>query len=61
MTISSENGKGSGNGSGLRVAVVGATGAVGSTMLGILRERRFPAGEIVPFASERSVGRDRPR
>jgi aspartate-semialdehyde dehydrogenase len=42
---------------GLRVAVVGATGAVGSTMLGILRERRFPAAEIVAFASERSAGR----
>jgi aspartate-semialdehyde dehydrogenase len=41
----------------LRVAVVGATGAVGSTMLGVMRERRFPAAEIVPFASERSAGR----
>ena len=41
----------------MRVAVVGATGAVGSTMLGIMREREFPAREIVPFASERSVGR----
>jgi aspartate-semialdehyde dehydrogenase len=40
-----------------RVAVVGATGAVGSTMLGILRERRFPATDVVPFASERSAGR----
>src|SRR4051794_33359698 len=40
-----------------RVAVVGATGAVGSTILGILRERRFPATEVVPFASERSAGR----
>src|SRR5437870_5987330 len=40
-----------------RVAVVGATGAVGSTMLGVMRERRFPAREIVPFASERSAGR----
>jgi aspartate-semialdehyde dehydrogenase len=40
-----------------RVAVVGATGAVGSTMLGVMRERRLPAGEIVPFASERSAGR----
>jgi aspartate-semialdehyde dehydrogenase len=39
-----------------RVAVVGATGAVGSTMLAILRERDFPASEIVPFASERSAG-----
>jgi aspartate-semialdehyde dehydrogenase len=37
--------------------VVGATGAVGSTMLGILRERGFPADEVVPFASERSAGR----
>ena len=42
---------------GMRVAVVGATGAVGSTMLGVMRERRFPAAEIVPFASERSAGR----
>jgi aspartate-semialdehyde dehydrogenase len=41
----------------MRVAVVGATGAVGSTMLGIMRERDFPADEVVPFASERSVGR----
>jgi aspartate-semialdehyde dehydrogenase len=41
----------------LRVAIVGATGAVGSTMLGVMRERRFPAREIVPFASARSVGR----
>ncbi|MEA2426570.1 MAG: aspartate-semialdehyde dehydrogenase [Thermoleophilaceae bacterium] len=41
----------------MRVAVVGATGAVGSTILGVMREREFPADEIVPFASERSVGR----
>lgn len=41
----------------MRVAVVGATGAVGSTMLEVLRERSFPAEEIVPFASERSAGR----
>ena len=39
-----------------RVAVVGATGAVGRTMLEILRERAFPAAEIVAFASERSAG-----
>jgi aspartate-semialdehyde dehydrogenase len=37
--------------------VVGATGAVGSTILGVMRERSFAADEIVPFASERSVGR----
>ncbi|MGI9099744.1 MAG: aspartate-semialdehyde dehydrogenase [Solirubrobacteraceae bacterium] len=43
---------------GLRVAVVGATGAVGTVMLRLLREREFPAREIVPFASERSVGRE---
>src|SRR5438067_174966 len=41
----------------MRVAVVGATGAVGSTMLGVMRERKFPADEVVPFASDRSVGR----
>ncbi len=41
----------------MRLAVVGATGAVGSTMLELLRERRFPAEEVVPFASERSAGR----
>jgi aspartate-semialdehyde dehydrogenase len=41
----------------MRVAVVGATGAVGSTMLGVMRERAFPADEVVPFASERSAGR----
>ncbi len=41
---------------GYRVAVVGATGQVGTLMLKLLRERRFPAREIVPFASERSAG-----
>jgi aspartate-semialdehyde dehydrogenase len=41
-----------------RVAVVGATGAVGTVMLRKLRERDFPAREIVPFASERSAGRE---
>ena len=41
----------------MRVAVVGATGAVGSTILGVMRERSFAADEIVPFASERSAGR----
>jgi aspartate-semialdehyde dehydrogenase len=39
-----------------RVAVVGATGQVGTLMLALLREREFPAREIVPFASSRSVG-----
>jgi aspartate-semialdehyde dehydrogenase len=41
-----------------RVAVVGATGQVGTLMLQLLRERNFPASEIVPFASSRSVGRE---
>jgi aspartate-semialdehyde dehydrogenase len=40
-----------------RVAVVGATGAVGAVMLSILAERDFPASEVVPFASEHSAGR----
>jgi aspartate-semialdehyde dehydrogenase len=43
---------------GYRVAVVGATGQVGTLMLQLLRERSFPAREIVPFASARSVGRE---
>ena len=45
------------SGNGFRVGVLGATGAVGSTILGVLAERDFPAREIVPFASERSAGR----
>jgi aspartate-semialdehyde dehydrogenase len=43
---------------GYRVAVVGATGQVGSVMLDLLRRRGFPTREIVPFASERSAGRE---
>jgi aspartate-semialdehyde dehydrogenase len=42
---------------GYRVAVVGATGQVGTLMLRLLRERQFPVHEIVPFASARSAGR----
>lgn len=38
------------------VAVVGATGAVGQTMLRILEERNFPVGTLVPLASHRSAG-----
>jgi aspartate-semialdehyde dehydrogenase len=41
-----------------RVAVVGATGVVGRTMLALLRERRFPADELVLFASARSAGQE---
>lgn len=39
------------------VAVVGATGAVGETMLSILAERRFPVGKVYALASERSAGK----
>jgi aspartate-semialdehyde dehydrogenase len=39
------------------VGIVGATGAVGSTLLQVLAERGFPTAEVVPFASERSAGR----
>ena len=42
---------------GYRVGVVGATGAVGSTMLKVLGERGFPAAHVLAFASERSAGR----
>jgi aspartate-semialdehyde dehydrogenase len=42
---------------GYRVGVLGATGAVGSTILDVLAERRFPNAEVVPFASERSAGK----
>lgn len=38
------------------VAVLGATGAVGETMLSILEERKFPVGTIYPLASSRSAG-----
>ncbi|MEQ8498848.1 MAG: aspartate-semialdehyde dehydrogenase, partial [Sneathiellaceae bacterium] len=41
-----------------KVAVVGATGVVGHEMLNILAEREFPAGEVVPLASRRSVGKE---
>ncbi|WP_386071204.1 aspartate-semialdehyde dehydrogenase [Tahibacter sp. UC22_41] len=39
-----------------KVAMVGATGAVGETLIGILKERKFPVGEFVALASERSAG-----
>jgi aspartate-semialdehyde dehydrogenase len=42
---------------GYRVGVVGATGAVGSTILEVLVQRKFPVSEVVPFASERSAGK----
>jgi aspartate-semialdehyde dehydrogenase len=41
----------------MKVAVVGATGLVGSTMLRTLEERNFPVTELIPVASERSKGK----
>jgi len=38
------------------VAIAGATGAVGEMLLAILKQRKFPVGELVPLASERSAG-----
>src|SRR5260370_12036946 len=43
---------------GFKVAVVGATGNVGREMLSILAERAFPADEVVPLASRKSMGVD---
>src|SRR5688572_18375125 len=42
----------------MKVAVVGATGLVGTKMLQILAERNFPVTEIIPVASEKSVGKE---
>ena len=41
----------------MKVAVVGATGLVGSKMLQVLAERNFPVTELIPVASEKSVGK----
>ena len=42
----------------MKVAVVGATGLVGTKMLQVLTERNFPVTELIPVASERSVGKE---
>ena len=42
----------------MKVAVVGATGMVGEVMLQVLAERNFPITELIPVASERSVGKE---
>lgn len=42
----------------MKVAVIGATGLVGSKMLEILAERNFPVSELIPVASERSIGKE---
>ena len=41
----------------MKVAVIGATGLVGSKMLQVLAERNFPVTEIIPVASEKSIGK----
>lgn len=41
----------------MKIAVVGATGLVGSVMLKVLEERNFPVTELIPAASERSAGK----
>ncbi len=43
---------------GLRVAVVGATGAVGAELISVLAERRFPVSELIALATEHSVGEE---
>ena len=42
----------------MKVAVVGATGLVGTKMLQILAERNFPVTELLPVASEKSIGKE---
>ena len=42
----------------MKVAVVGATGLVGTKMIEVLRERNFPVSELIPVASEKSVGKE---
>lgn len=42
----------------MKVAVVGATGLVGTKMIQVLEERNFPVTELIPVASERSVGKE---
>ncbi len=42
----------------MKTAVVGATGMVGRTMIKVLEERNFPVTELIPAASERSVGKE---
>jgi len=42
----------------MKIAIVGATGMVGHTMIKVLEERNFPVSELLPAASERSVGKE---
>lgn len=42
----------------MKTAVVGATGMVGRTMIKVLEERKFPVTELIPAASEKSIGKE---
>ena len=42
----------------MKIAVIGATGMVGQTMINVLEERNFPLTQFIPAASERSVGKE---
>ena len=41
----------------MRIAVVGVTGMVGKVMLDVLTERNIPISELIPVASEKSIGK----
>jgi aspartate-semialdehyde dehydrogenase len=41
----------------MKIAVVGATGLVGSKILQVLEERNFPVTELIPVASQKSIGK----
>ena len=41
----------------MKIAIIGATGMVGKVMLKVLEERNFPISELIPVASEKSVGK----
>ncbi len=45
------------NKEGLKIAIIGATGAVGKELIGVLESRKFPVRELIPFASSRSTGK----
>ena len=42
----------------MKVAIIGATGLVGSTMLKVLEDRKFPVTSLIPVASEKSIGKE---
>ena len=56
FTSSIERGKPMSESNGVRVGVVGATGAVGEVLLRVLEERDFPVAKLRPLASGRSAG-----